>query len=139
MLKQLTQVLWGIHLCLAVLWIYQGLVPKLIYHAADEQYLWQAQGVDEMVMLFMIEISGYIEIIFGSLFLVLRQAKILHMLNIIGMVALSLLICVTDLRYFQQAFNPFVMNVAMAMLSIVALQLLHIKHQLQFKHTETLL
>lgn len=139
MLKQLTRVLLGIHICLAVLWIYQGLVPKLIYHAADEQYLWQAQGVDEMVMLFMIEISGYIEIIFGSLFLILRQAKILHVLNIAGMGALTLLIYVTDLRYFQQAFNPFVMNLAMGMLSIVALQLLPIKHQLQIKATSTLL
>ena len=34
------------------------------------------------------------------------------------------------MRYFQQAFNPFVMNVAMAMLSIVALQLLKLKQQL---------
>ena len=130
MTKQLTYILLGIHFCLAVLWVYQGLVPKLLYHAADEQYLWQAQGIDEIPMLFMIEISGYIERAFGLLFLILRQSKILHILNIIGMFGLTLLICITDMRYFQQAFNPFVMNVAMAMLSIVALQLLKLKQQL---------
>ena len=130
MTKQLTYILLGIHFCLAVLWVDQGLVPKLLYHAADEQYLWQAQGIDEIPMLFMIEISGYIEIAFGLLFLILRQSKILHILNIIGMFGLTLLICITDMRYFQQAFNPFVMNVAMAMLSIVALQLLKLKQQL---------
>ena len=75
MTKQLTYILLGIHFCLAVLWVYQGLVPKLLYHAADEQYLWQAQGIDEIPMLFMIEISGYIEIAFGLLFLILIIVK----------------------------------------------------------------
>lgn len=131
MTKQLKHVVLGIHLCLAVLWIYQGLVPKILYHAVDEQQLWQAHGVDEIAMLFMIEISGYLEIGFGALFLILHQSKLLHVLNIIAMCALSVLILITDIHYFQQAFNPFVMNIAMAGLSIVALQLIHFDEQLK--------
>lgn len=127
--KPFSNVLWTINITLAVLWIYQGIVPKLIYHAADEQRLWQMNGFEEMIMLFMIEIAGYAEIIFGALFLILRQSKILHILNILAMCGLGLLIIVTDIQYFQQAFNPFVMNVAMAMLSIVALQLLNIENK----------
>ena len=44
------------------------------------------------------------------------------------MLGLSLLIAIIDMRYFQNAFNPFVMNVAMASLSIIALQLLQAKN-----------
>lgn len=127
--KPFSNVLWTINITLAVLWIYQGIVPKLIYHAADEQRLWQMNGFDEIIMLFMIEIAGYAEIIFGALFLIFRQSKILHILNILAMCGLGLLIIVTDIQYFQQAFNPFVMNVAMAMLSVVALQLLNIENK----------
>lgn len=127
--KPFSNVLWTINITLAVLWIYQGIVPKLIYHAADEQRLWQMNGFDEMIMLFMIEIAGYAEIIFGALFLIFKQSKILHILNILAMCGLGLLIIVTDIQYFQQAFNPFVMNAAMVMLSVVALQLLNIENK----------
>ena len=125
--KSLRNILWTIHITLAVLWVYQGLIPKVLYKAQDEQYIWQQQGFDELTSLILMQFSGYIEIIFGMLFLVFKQSKILHFLNILGMLGLSLLIAIIDMRYFQNAFNPFVMNVAMASLSIIALQLLQAK------------
>lgn len=126
--KSLRNILWTIHITLAVLWVYQGLIPKVLYKAQDEQYIWQQQGFDELISLILMQFSGYIEIIFGMLFLVFKQSKILHFLNILGMLGLSLLIAIIDIRYFQNAFNPFVMNVAMASLSIIALQLLQAKN-----------
>ena len=126
--KSLRNILWTIHITLAVLWVYQGLIPKVLYKAQDEQYIWQQQGFDELISLILMQFSGYIEIIFGMLFLVFKQSKILHFLNILGMLGLSLLIAIIDMRYFQNAFNPFVMNVAMASLSIIALQLLQAKN-----------
>lgn len=134
-LNPLSNVLWTINITLAVLWIYQGIVPKLIYHATDEQRLWELNGFDEIIMLFMIQIAGYAEIIFGVLFLIFKQSKILHVLNILAMCGLGLLIVVTDIQYFQHAFNPFVMNVAMAMLSVVALQLLKIENKSKNLHS----
>ena len=126
--KSLRNILWTIHITLAVLWVYQGLIPKVLYKAQDEQYIWQQQGFDELISLILMQFSGYIEIIFGMLFLVFKQSKILHFLNILGMLGLSLLIAIIDMRYFQNAFYPFVMNVAMASLSIIALQLLQAKN-----------
>ena len=82
------------------------------------------QCVDEITMLILIQIAGYIEIIFGVFFLIFRQSKLLHYLNIFGMFGLAMRVFFTDSSYFSQAFNPFVMNVAMAVLSIVALQFL---------------
>lgn len=126
--KSLRNILWTIHITLAVLWVYQGLIPKVLYKAQDEQYIWQQQGFDEVMSLILMQFSGYIEIIFGLLFLFFRRSKILHVLNILGMFGLSLLITMIDFRYFQNAFNPFVMNVSMASLSIIALQLLQAKN-----------
>lgn len=122
--KTVDHALLTIHVTLAVLWIYQGLVPKIIYHAVEEQRFWQYLGIDELSMLFLIKISGYIEIMFGLLFLIFRQSKILHVFNILGLIALTIVVAVIYPLYFTSSFNPFVMNLAMIGLSIVAIQLL---------------
>ncbi|BCU65968.1 hypothetical protein F941_00380 [Acinetobacter bouvetii DSM 14964 = CIP 107468] len=116
--------LLSIHLALAVLWIYQGLVPKILFQAADELRIWQLQGLNEIQAVILMQISGCVEIAFGLLFLVLKKHQLLHLLNIISMLGLSALILAVDPRYFQQAFNPFVMNTAMATLSIAAIALI---------------
>ena len=121
--QPLRMIQWG----LAVLWIYQGLIPKILFPAVDELGIWQLQGFSEAAALWLMRCSGTVEMIFGGLFLICTQTKWLHLLNMAGMVALSLLIVVLKPSYFIQAFNPFVMNLAMAMLSIIALQLLKLK------------
>lgn len=122
--KTIDKVLFTLHFTLAIVWIYQGSVPKLIFHALDEQRLWELHGLDELTILILVEVAGWMEIIFGALFLLLKQRKILHYCNIAAMLGLSIFILYTDVTYFQQAFNPFVMNLAMAALSLIALQLL---------------
>lgn len=123
--KTIDHALLTIHVTLAVLWIYQGIVPKIIYNALEEQRFWQYLGLDELSMLFLIKISGYIEIIFGLLFLIFRQSKILHVFNILGLIALTIVVAVIYPLYFTSSFNPFVMNLAMIGLSVVAIQLLN--------------
>lgn len=122
--KSVQQSLLTINSILAILWIYQGLVPKIIYHTVEEQTFWQYLGVDELSMLFLIKISGYIEIIFGLLFLIFRHSKILHVFNILGLIALTIVVAVIYPLYFTSSFNPFVMNLAMIGLSVVAIQLM---------------
>lgn len=126
--KAIDKVLFTLHFTLAMIWIYQGSVPKLMFHAPDEQRLWELHGLDELAMLMLVDVAGWIEIIFGALFLLLKQRKILHYFNIAAMLGLSIFIVLTDVTYFQQAFNPFVMNLAMATLSVVAIQLMNIQH-----------
>lgn len=122
--KSVQQPLLTINSILAILWIYQGLVPKIIYHTVEEQTFWQYLGIDELSMLFLIKISGYIEIIFGLLFLIFRHSKILHVFNILGLIALTIVVAVIYPLYFTSSFNPFVMNLAMIGLSVVAIQLM---------------
>lgn len=124
--QSISSTLLIIHVTLAVLWIYQGLVPKIIYKVTEEQQFWAFLGFDEIVSLVLIEISGYIEILFGLLFLIFRQSKLLHFLNISSMLIFFGVVTLLYPFYFHHAFNPFVMNIGMASLSIVALQLLRL-------------
>ena len=130
-LLQIKTPLLIIQFSLALLWIYQGLIPKLCFHAADELRIWQLQGLSSPLIQALINVSGGAEIIFGVLFCLFRQEKILHLLNILALLSLSVLIVALDPTYFTQAFNPFVMNTAMITLSIVALQLLNIQKSLR--------
>lgn len=113
-----------IHMSLAILWIYQGLIPKIIFKANDERRIWMLQGFNEHTALSLMQYSGAIEIIFGALFLTGYKTLALHYLNIVGMLGLSFLILLVDPHYFTQAFNPFVMNIAMMALSLTAIRLL---------------
>ncbi len=115
-----------IQLSLAALWIYQGLVPKILFQAQDELRIWLLQGFDESLALALMQLSGVAEMIFGCLLLMLKPSRLLHGLNILAMLGLSLLIIALEPLYFSKAFNPFVMNGAMAALSACAIQLLRI-------------
>ena len=126
--RAIDHALLTLHITLAVLWIYQGLVPKIIYKVIEEQLFWQFTGIQFIPILRLIELSGLVEIVFGVSFLIWRQSKIIHYLNIIAMLFFLLVVTVIYPFYFIQAFNPFVMNIAMLGLSVVALQL-------QPKHT----
>ncbi|MBJ9952403.1 MULTISPECIES: DoxX-like family protein [unclassified Acinetobacter] len=129
-LQTINRALLSIHITLAVLWIYQGLVPKLIFKVIEEQQFWQFTGIQFLSIPRLIELSGIGEIIFGVLFLIFRQSKMLHYLNIVAMLFFIVVVAVVYPHYFVQGFNPFIMNTAMAALSIVALQLLNIPKDL---------
>lgn len=115
-----------IQLSLAALWIYQGLVPKILFQAQDELRIWLLQGFDESLALRLMQLSGAAEMMFGCLLLMLKPSRLLHGLNILAMLGLSLLIVALEPLYFSKAFNPFVMNGAMAALSACTIQLLRI-------------
>ncbi|MCX5468287.1 DoxX-like family protein [Acinetobacter nematophilus] len=129
-LQIINRALLSIHITLAVLWIYQGLVPKVIFKGIEEQQFWQFTGIQFLSIPRLIELSGIGEIIFGVLFLIFRQSKILHYLNIVAMLFFIVVVAVVYPHYFVQGFNPFIMNTAMTALSIVALQLLNIPKDL---------
>lgn len=116
----LQQILKLCQLMLAALWIYQGLVPKLIFQVQDEQYVWQTLNIPMTYIHWMISLSGIIEIIFGSLFL-LTTHKHVHWLNILGLIGLFIFVLFIYPNRIYQAFNPVVMNSAMISLSVIAL------------------
>lgn len=131
MTKTHRHILLGIHAVLGILWIYQGLVPKLLVQASDELRIWALQGVTADHARVFMQMSGTAEIVFGLLFFIFRKSLFLHALNLLAMLLLSGLIVWLDPTYFLQAFNPFVMNLAMATLSMIAIALIQ-----DAKHTQ---
>ena len=111
---KLSQVMIGL------LWIYQGLFPKLIFKVEDEQYFWQYMGLASEYIFWIISLSGIAEIIFGFMFLLFTQ-RYLHWLNIISLIGLFIFVLLIYPNKIYQAFNPVVMNLGLISLSIIAL------------------
>ena len=110
-----------INYTIALLWIYQGLIHKLIFINKDEIAIWQWLGLSYELAIYAGRASGIGEIIFGLCFIFL-QNKFLHYLNIVSMVGLFLLVLIILPNALTQAFNPVVMNTAMIALSIAWLK-----------------
>ncbi|MHA3059262.1 DoxX-like family protein [Acinetobacter sp. ANC 4636] len=115
---------------LAALWIYQGLIPKVLFQSAGEIQIWQSIGFEPTLAKICVALSGLVEILFGATFLLWHTSRIVHRLNIVGLAGLLLLITMTDPSQLSSAFNPVIMNSAMIILSIVALQLLDLNQTL---------
>lgn len=122
--NDLTQIniLKFIHITLASLWCYQGLIPKLIFTSPDEIAVWQWMGLSHEAATLAGQGSGAIEIVFGLLF-ILFPSKYLHYLSILGLASLLILIGGIVPDSLIRAFNPVVMNIAMISLSCIALML----------------
>lgn len=107
---------------LAFFWIYQGLMPKLLFISPEEIAVWQWLGLNEHSARLAGQASGLGEIIFGLSFLWIKHPY-LHYLNILGLVGLFLLITLIMPHTLIAAFNPVVMNGAMIVLSLIYLNL----------------
>ena len=126
---QLERPLRLIQITLAVLWIYQGLLPKILFQSSAEIAIWQAIGLELHLAKIAVALSGLIEIAFGCTFLIWQKAVFIHQLNILGLSGLLLLIMFTDPLQLTTAFNPVVMNIAMIVISMIAIQLLNLSKQ----------
>ena len=111
-----------IYLILGFLWIYQGLIPKVLFTSLEEIQTWQWLGLSAENARLAGQVGGVVEIIFGLIFL-FSLDKRLHYLNIIGLVFLLGLMSVVIPSTLIQAFNPVVMNISMISLSCIALML----------------
>ena len=116
-----------IQLTLVFLWFYQGLIPKILFQSVNEIIIWQNMGFELTLAKILVGLSGLAEILFGFLFIKWNQSIVLHSLNILGLSALFLLIMMTDPLQLTTAFNPVVMNIAILMLSVLAIQLIQLK------------
>jgi len=120
----LMQPLRTIQFALAALWLYQGLVPKILFQSTAELQIWQNMGVSLLLAKSLAGLSGLCEMLFGLCFLKWNRSLLLHSLNIAGLGGLLLLIVLTDPLQLIAAFNPVVMNIAMLMLSVIAIQII---------------
>ena len=125
------QIIKFINLTLAILWIYQGLVPKVLFINTIEIQIWEKLGLTVEHAITAGRLSGVVEILFGiSLIFISRYC--MHILNILALLGLLLLIIILMPTQLIQGFNPVVMNIAMISLSVIYFMLINPKN-LTFK------
>lgn len=112
-----------IQMTLAFLWIYQGLLPKLVFPSTFDIQVWQFLGFNADLATVFVRLSGSAEILFGCAFLIWQRSRYVHYLSIIGLIGLLLLSAILAPSQLIGAFNPVIMNIAMSVLSVVALQI----------------
>jgi hypothetical protein len=108
-------------LTLATIWIYQGLVPKLLFPNSGEVQILQAAQVFHGAELALVAAIGIGEILFGILFLLPWPGKPLHYLNVFGLLVLVFAAVFSQMELFVAPFNPVTLTLAMIALSIISL------------------
>ena len=86
-----------INISLAFLWIYQGLVPKILLISPEEIAVWQWFGFHEDLAKIMGQASGVAEVLFGLFFLIFPQKRRKVVLNFLGR-CLKLLFFILNFR-----------------------------------------
>lgn len=99
---------------IAAVWLWHGLVPKLLFRNLDEQRMLEQAGLSVTALPWL----GAAEIAFGVLLLVTWRVRSLLLLNAALMLAATVAVAVNSPTYFQAAFNPFSLNLAVLALSL---------------------
>lgn len=109
-------VVWVSRVALAFVWIYQGIVPKLVCQSPVELELLAHLGP---LYGFLCSVMGYGEILFGLL-LLLSPWRWPFLVNIAAMLGLFVFVSMTEPQLHFEAFNPVTLNVTVIALSINA-------------------
>jgi len=104
-------------IALAFVWIYQGVVPKLVCQSPVELGLLSHLGP---LYGFFCSVMGYGEMLFGLL-LLLSPWRWPFVLNIVAMLGLFGYVSLTEPSLLVQPFNPVTLNVALIALSTASL------------------
>jgi hypothetical protein len=105
---------------LAMIWIYQGLVPKLLFrHGSGELETLRAAGLAAGTADHVLLLVACIEIVFGASFLLLWRARFLFVINAVALIVLAIGAFVSQPKLFVVQFNPATLNLAMIALGAI--------------------
>ena len=102
-------------ICIAGVWLWHGLVPKLLFHNLDEQTMLLQSGLP----LSALPIIGGLELLFGLAILCLWRVRAIFPASAILMLFALVAVSVKSPAYLTAAFNPVSLNLAVIALSIV--------------------
>jgi hypothetical protein len=122
-----TRRLWALvtaQLALAAIWIYQGLIPKLLFPDSGELDILRAAKIPSGVESILLTAIGVGEILFGVLFLIPLLGKPLHYLNILALMSLGLGAILSKTDLLVAPFNPVTLTIAMVALSLISLTMI---------------
>jgi hypothetical protein len=104
---------------IAFVWLYHGLVPKLLHRHPDELALMTASGASERAAPGLVRLLGLGEVAFGCCWLLPWRPRWPFVLNIGLMLLATAIVSRRAPRYLVAAFNPVTLNAAMIALSLV--------------------
>ena len=105
---------------LAFIWIYHGLIPKLVVMHPDEFLPLTNIGFSEPFAALIVAGAGIAEIAFGLALLALWNYRTLLLVNIPLMLAALLGIGITARELLTAAFNPVTLNLSVIVLSLIS-------------------
>lgn len=108
---------------IAFVWLYQGLVPKLLYLHEDELAMSMAAGFSHSGAVNVAMAGGVLEIGMAVLVLAFWRQRWPLYLTAIAMLGLLCFVTFVQPSLLVAAFNPATANIAVLALSIVGLQL----------------
>ena len=106
-------------IALAGVWIWHGLVPKLLFRNPDERRMLADAGIAPSLIPFTLKVFGAAEILFGLLFLTTWRRRSIFLLNAGLMVVALAAVGRRSPRYLRAAFNPVTLNLLVAAVSVV--------------------
>jgi hypothetical protein len=106
-------------LTLGFVWIYHGLVPKLLLHHADEILLLRSAGVRPEATLMVLRALGCLEVVFGLTLLLLWRRRWPFLTTIVAMIVAGLGVALTSPASLGAAFNPVTLNTLVVALAAV--------------------
>jgi hypothetical protein len=108
-------------LTLALIWFYQGVVPKLLYHSSDELKMLADAGVPGSHLLTCASMFGWLEVGFAVMLIIFWRACWPLWCTITAMFAATLTVSINSPGYLTGAFNPLTLNLAVAVLAAIGL------------------
>jgi len=100
---------------IAFIWLWQGLLPKLIFNNADEQLMMAASHLPVTL----IPIVGGIEVAIAACAILSWRRRSFFLFNIAAMVVALAGVAFASPEYLVGAFNPVTLNLAMITLSLI--------------------
>lgn len=110
---------------IGLVWIYHGLVPKLLNVAPLELLMTNAMGFSNEVSQVITRAAGVAEILFGCCLILFYRHTLLIKLNIIALLALLGFVILRVPVVLLEAFNPVTTNLPVVALSLILLRQLH--------------
>jgi len=99
---------------IAFIWLWQGLVPKLMFASAGEQAMTAAAGIP----LRLLPAIGALEVSFAAATLFFWRWRTLFLWNVLAMAGALIAVAAQSPSYLVAAFNPVTLNVGMIVLSM---------------------
>ncbi|HEY3395689.1 MAG TPA: DoxX-like family protein [Lacipirellulaceae bacterium] len=108
-------------LVIALVWIYQGAIPKLLFAHESELAMLTDAGIPSSAVRKLLLVIGWTEIAIGLLTVAFSKARWPFLLTIALMVVATTCVVTNSREQLWQAFNPVSLNVLMAGMAAVAL------------------